>query len=72
MAKRAKVKTVVVKCQCSTCEQVAFVEAGKPHVYCKGLPQRIIDKMPATMRGITNPNRKGTWVEFVSPKEQAA
>jgi hypothetical protein len=61
-----KVKKVVTvkKCQCSTCEQVSFVEVGKPHHYCKGIPASMIARMPAMFKDLTNPKRQGVWVEM--------
>jgi hypothetical protein len=61
-----------VKCQCSTCGQVANAQEGSGHFYCKGIHQDIIDRMPAKFKGITNPSKKGTWVKHVEPQKEAA
>lgn len=72
MAKGKKVPVRVVKCQCSTCEQIAFVEPGKPHVFCKGIRMSIIAMLPASFKDLTNPTRKGYWREWVAPVLQSA
>jgi len=69
MAKKNKVKTVVVKCECSTCGQVSFVEANKPHAFCKGIHLGILERMPAQFRDLTNPKRKGSWIP-IPPKQE--
>ncbi len=73
MAKnKKKVPVQVVKCVCSTCEQVAFVEPGKPHHYCKGIKQSIIAMLPPALKDLTNPTRQGTWQPWVAPALQSA
>ena len=64
---KAKVKTVVAKCRCSTCQQVAFVEPGKAHHYCRGLEQTLVDRLPVEFKDLTNPKRKGTWEIWTAP-----
>jgi hypothetical protein len=58
---KIKPRKIVVKCQCSVCEQVAFVEPGKAHHFCRGIEQSIVDKLPAQFKDLTNPKRKGVW-----------
>lgn len=70
MAKKSKVKTVVVKCECSRCGQVASVEANKAHVFCRGF--KIVKPLPALFSELSNPNKKGTWVPIPAPKEETA
>lgn len=67
---KKKIKTVVVKCECSTCGQVAHVEANKPHAFCKGIRLSILERMPAMFRDLTNPNKKGKWVPIPPPKQE--
>lgn len=50
---KLKVKTVVVKCECSKCGQVSNVVPGKMHAVCSGL-------MPEFKAKIGNLNLKGS------------
>lgn len=63
---------VTVKCQCSTCGQVANAQENTPHNYCKGIHQDILARMPVAFKDLTNPQRKGKWVRFVESKKEAA
>ena len=64
---KKKIRTIVKKCVCSTCGDIAFVEPGLQHFYCKGLEKSFLAKLPASMRNMTNPGRKGTWVLYEAP-----
>ena len=57
----AKVKktTVVVKCECSVCGQVAHVEAGTQHHFCRGI--RLVGPLPTMFMSLSKPDNKGTW-----------
>jgi hypothetical protein len=72
MAKGKKIPTQVVKCQCSRCEQVAYVEPNKPHVYCGGIRLSIRAMLPPSMKDLVNPTKKGTWRTYVEPEVQAS
>lgn len=61
MAKKSKKSKVVVKCECSTCGQVANAQADTPHNFCKGIRLDMLARMPAQFKDLTNPNRKGIW-----------
>lgn len=64
---KIKKTTVVVKCQCTTCKQVAHVQAGTQHFYCNGI--KVEKPMPTHLYNrIKHPDesRKGKW-EAVSP-----
>ena len=62
MAKKAKQATVVVKCACSVCGQIAHVSAGREHTYCVGFPESYFVAHPA-MRGRLKGTRRGVWEE---------
>jgi len=64
-AQKTKVKTCV-KCQCSTCKQVANARVNTPHFSCKGIDLSIIAQLPAKYKGLINPYRLGTWLVFVA------
>jgi hypothetical protein len=59
MASKKKAPVVVVKCECSTCKQVAIVEPGKVHHYCHGL-KGIVKPLPDMFKDLKGPH-KGTW-----------
>jgi hypothetical protein len=61
-----------VKCQCSTCGQVAHAQEGSEHFYCKGIHGDIIARMPPQFKDITNPSKKGKWVLHVEPQKDVA
>ena len=60
MAKK-KVVTVVSKCACSICGQVASVVAGGEHNYCLGFSQAFFAKAPSLKGRLRGPT-KGVWV----------
>lgn len=64
---KVKVKTVVVKCQCTTCNQVAYVEEGTVHYHCNGI--KLVKPLPAMFRDLKHPDpkRKGVWALYVEP-----
>ena len=66
MAKIKKI-TVVSKCQCNVCGQVAFVELGTSHHFCHGINLLPGQRLPAMFSGLVNPNRKGTWNLWTAP-----
>lgn len=59
MAKGKKSPTVVVKCECSTCGQIAHVVPGTLHHYCRGM--RLVGPLPGLFSGLSKPDNKGTW-----------
>lgn len=61
-----------VKCQCSTCGQVANAQEGTPHHFCRGFHLDIIARMPPAFKDICNPSRKGKWVKFQEPAQAAS
>jgi hypothetical protein len=67
----AKVKKTVTvsKCQCSTCQQVSFVEAGKPHFHCNGIKLAAGRELPLAFRHLMHPDqsKKGTWELYIAP-----
>lgn len=67
---KIKKVTVVHKCQCNRCGQVAHVETGKEHFSCKGFTPEFYSKIPANLRDIRG--RKGTWVLWTAPVLQVA
>lgn len=67
---KIKKVTVVHKCECNRCGQVAHVEPGKEHFACKGFTETFFSKIPANLRDIRG--RKGTWVLWVAPVLQVA
>jgi hypothetical protein len=64
---KAKVRKVVVKCECSSCGQVASVEPNKEHAFCRGF--KIVKPLPAMFSDLKNPKRMGKWVPYVEPKK---
>jgi hypothetical protein len=72
MAKKSKKSKVTVKCQCSTCGQVAHAQENTTHNFCKGIRLDILARMPAQFQNLTNPNRKGTWLRYVEPAKVEA
>jgi hypothetical protein len=66
---KAKTITVVSKCQCSACGQIASVVIGTQHFHCRGI--RLLKPLPAMFSGLINP-RKGTWELYVAPVVEPA
>jgi hypothetical protein len=52
-----------IKCQCSVCDQIAFVRVRKSG----GLPIRITKKLPAALSTLKNPSKMGSLKEYVEP-----
>ena len=55
--------TVVVKCQCSVCGQVAFVEEGGQHFHCRGI--KLVKPLPSMFSHLCKSDNKGTWLRYV-------
>ena len=71
MGKR-KTVTVVSKCQCSVCGQVAFVVPGVEHHHCHGIKLRPGMKLPPAFSDLRKPDSKGKWAVHVeAPYTQA-
>lgn len=71
MAKNKKTKSKpAVKCKCSRCDQIANAQEGSLHHYCKGIHPKIIAMLPASMKDLTNPTRKGKWEKYEEPKSE--
>ena len=60
MARKKRAAVQVEMCECSTCKQVARVEPGKEHAYCRGFG--IVKPLPAMFADLKNPKRMGKWV----------
>lgn len=63
--------TVVSKCICNVCGQVANVVVNTEHHYCRGikvLPGKTLPLMFATLTH-PDPHKRGTWVLWATHKE---
>lgn len=68
MAKAKKV-TVVSKCVCNVCGQIAHVVVGTEHHYCRGikvLPGKALPPMFSQLMH-PDPSRRGSWVLWSPP-----
>ncbi len=63
---------MTVKCQCSTCGQVANAQENTPHNFCKGIRLDILARMPPAFQSLTNPTKKGTWRKYQEPAKVEA
>jgi len=66
MPKVKKIKSVV-KCECSKCGQVAFVEPNQTHAFCRGFK---LSKPLPTMFASLHGKNKGTWIPYQAPVAQ--
>jgi hypothetical protein len=57
--KNKNTKSKYIKCQCSVCDQTAFVRVRKSG----GLPIRITKKLPAALSTLKNPSKMEEMVE---------
>jgi hypothetical protein len=70
MAKKIKIKVQTVKCECSKCGQVSFVEANTQHFSCRGF--KIVKPLPAMFLDLHG-KVKGTWKPYTEgPTAQTA
>lgn len=62
---KAKKTVSVLKCQCSVCGQVAFVEENTLHFHCRGI--RLVRPLPAMFSQLAKPDNKGVWLKWFAP-----